>query len=285
MAQTKQKKPKLSQILTDSIFRPLLRVTISADGTKSDTLTAVSQLRQDAREFMQDVIDGDKASVMIYGSPGTGKTTLVQSALEENGYVKGQDYLVARSHITSKQLYYALWHSRQKGKFLLLDDCDTVFTEERSLNLLKSATDETFREIRWDSSQGLVDGNGDEIPCSFEFNGTVIITTNITPNTGKGRMAQHLKAIRSRCEPFELTAKNNMDAYAHVFHLVYEKDMLHSQFPDVNWNKKIDLLKFLLKNIDHCTALDLRKPGHIIKTMLKHPKNWQRKALRLLKTA
>jgi Cdc6-like AAA superfamily ATPase len=285
MAQTKQKKPKLSELLADTIFKPLLRVTISADGTKSDTLTTVRQLRQDAREFMQDVIDGDKASVMIYGSPGTGKTTLVQSALEENGYVKGQDYLVARSHITSKQLYYALWHSRQKGKFLLLDDCDTVFTEERSLNLLKSATDETFREIRWDSSQSLVDGNGEEIPCNFEFNGIVIITTNITPNTGKGRMAQHLKAIRSRCEPFELTAKNNMDAYAHVFHLVYEKDILHSQFPDVNWNKKIDLLKFLLKNIDHCTALDLRKPGHIIKTMLKHPDNWQRKALRLLKTA
>lgn len=285
MAQKKQKKPKLSQVLADPIFKPLLRQTILEDGTKLDTLTAVHQLREDAREFMQDVIDGDKSSVMIYGSPGTGKTFVVQTSLKENGFIQGQDYLVARSHITSKQLYYALWHCRQKGKFLILDDCDTVFTEERSCNLLKAATDETFREIRWDSSQGLIDGFGQEIPCSFQFHGTVVITTNLTPNTGKGRMAQHLKAIRSRCEPFELTAKNNMEAYAHVFYLVYEKDMLHSQFPDVSWNKKIDLLKFLLKNIDLCSALDLRKPGHIIKTMLKHPKNWQRKALRLLKTA
>lgn len=274
MAQTKQKKPSVADILADPIFKPSLK----------ERLEVVANHRLDARDFIRDVIEGIYKSAIIFGNPGTGKTTLVQSALEEYGLVKGKDYLVARSHITPTQLYIALYYTRRKGQFLVMDDCDTILTSEIGLNMLKAATDQTFREMRYDSNYNL-SGGLESIPNNFEYNGTVIITTNILPQTGKSRMAQHMDAIRSRCVPFALHSKNNMDAYAHLFHMVYENDMLKVEFPNLDWNKKVTLLKFVLNNIDSIRKLDLRKPGHIIRTMLKHPDTWERKALNILKTA
>ena len=272
-SQVKNNKPNVTGILKDPIFKPSL----------IERLKTVSGHREDARDFIQDVIEGTHKSVMIFGNPGTGKTTLVQTALEANGLMKGRDYLVARSHITPSQLYIALYHTRRQGQFLVMDDCDTILSSEIGLNMLKAATDQTFREMRYDSTYALK-GVIEEVPKSFEFNGTVIITTNIIPKTGKSRMAQHMEAIRSRCVPFALHSENNMDAYAHLFYMVYENDMLAREFPDLAWDKKVTLLKFILNNIDSIRKLDLRKPGHIIRTMLKHPDSWERKALRILKT-
>lgn len=267
-------RPDVSGILRDPIFQPSLK----------KRLDDVSDLRQDAEDFIQDVIDNVYGSALIYGKPGTGKTTLVQKALHRNGLVQDRDYLIARSHITPAMLYVALYHTRRKGQFLVMDDCDTILSSEIGLNMLKAATDQTFREIRYDSTYNLR-GVVEEIPNHFEYHGRVIITTNIQPHKGRGKLAQHMNAIRSRCVSFALTSENNMDAYAHLFHLIYDNDMLKESFPSLEWDKKIDVLKFILKHIDDIRMLDLRKPQHIVQTMLKHPTAWKRKAERILKTA
>lgn len=271
---TTQAKPNVSGILKDPIFKPTL----------VERLERVKGIREDASDFIQDVIDGTYGSALIYGNPGTGKTTLVQNALEEHGLVQDQDYLIARSHITPTMLYVALYHTRRKGQFLVMDDCDTILNSEIGLNMIKAATDQTFREIRYDSTYNLK-GVVETIPNHFDYNGTIIITTNIAPHTGKGKLAQHMNAIRSRCVPFALACENNMDAYAHLFHLIYDNDMLGEQFPSLGWDSKVEVLKFILENIDDVRMLDLRKPAHIVQTMLKHPKGWRRKAQRILRTA
>lgn len=268
-------KPKVDGILQDPIFKPSL----------VKRLKDVRHIREDASAFIQDVIDGTYGSAIVYGNPGTGKTTLVQGALNDAGLVQDRDYLIARSHITPLMLFIALYYSRRKGQFLVLDDCDTILSNELGLNMIKAATDQTFREIRYDSSSVRKGINNEHIPSSFEYNGTVIITTNITPHTGRGKLAQHMNAIRSRCVPFCLESKDNMDAYAHLFDLVYNDDMLATDFPKVDWSKKVELLKFVLSNIDDIRMLDLRKPGQIMATMLKHPTAWKRRAQRILRTS
>lgn len=272
--QKKQDRPNVNGILKDPIFKPTL----------VERLEIVRNIRQDASDFIKDVIDGTYGSALIYGNPGTGKTTLVQEALRQHGLIQDKHFLIARSHITPVMLYVALYHTRRKGQFLVLDDCDTILSSEIGLNMIKAATDETFREIRFDSTYNLK-GITENIPNHFDYNGTIIITTNITPHTGRGKLAQHMNAIRSRCVSFALASENNMDAYAHLFHLIYNHDMLGQQFPSLKWDQKIDILKFLLENIDDVRMLDLRKPIHIVQTMLKHPKEWRSKARRILRTS
>ena len=269
-----QDRPNVNGILKDPIFKPTL----------VERLEAVKSIRDDASDFIKDVIDGTYGSALIYGNPGTGKTTLVQDALRKHGLIQDKHFLIARSHITPVMLYVALYHTRRKGQFLVLDDCDTILSSEIGLNMIKAATDETFREIRFDSTYNLK-GITENIPNHFDYNGSIIITTNITPHTGRGKLAQHMNAIRSRCVSFALASENNMDAYAHLFHLIYNHDMLGQQFPSLQWDQKIEILKFMLENIDDVRMLDLRKPIHIVQTMLKHPKNWRCKARRILRTS
>lgn len=272
----KPTKPNVEGILKDPIFKPSL----------VKRLEEVKHMRQDASAFIRDVMDGTYGSAIVYGRPGTGKTTLVQSALESAGLEYRKNYWVARSHITPAMLYVALYNTRRSGQFLVLDDCDTILNNELGINMIKAATDQTYREVRWDSTHNLKSPiQQQNIPPSFEYQGTIIITTNITPHSGRGRMAQHMDAVRSRCVPFSLTSDDNQDAFAHLFHLVYDDDMLAGDFPEATWDHKVELLKFVLANIDDIRMLDLRKPAQVMATMLKHPRDWQRKALRILRTA
>mgnify|MGYP001287235627 CR=1 FL=1 len=269
-----EKRPNVTSILNDEIFKPALK----------DKLVEVKAHRNDASDFIYDVIDGTYGSALIYGNPGTGKTTLVQQALEKKGLQANRDYLIARSHITPVMLYVALYHTRRKGQFLVMDDCDTILGTEIGLNMIKAATDQTFREVRYDSTYN-IRGVIQNIPNNFEYNGQLIITTNITPHQGKSKLAQHMDAIRSRCVGFAMNTDGNTDSYAHLFHMIYDQDMLADDFPKMTWDQKVDVLKFILKHLDDVRKLDLRKPKHIAQTLLRHPNNWRRKALRILRTA
>ena len=269
-----EKRPNVTSILNDEIFKPALK----------DKLVEVKAHRNDASDFIYDVIDGTYGSALIYGNPGTGKTTLVQQALEKKGLQANRDYLIARSHITPVMLYVALYHTRRKGQFLVMDDCDTILGTEIGLNMIKAATDQTFREVRYDSTYN-IRGVIQNIPNNFEYNGQLIITTNITPHQGKSKLAQHMDAIRSRCVGFAMNTDGNTDSYAHLFHMIYDQDMLADDFPKMTWDQKVDVHKFILKHLDDVRKLDLRKPKHIAQTLLRHPNNWRRKALRILRTA
>jgi uncharacterized protein YjbI with pentapeptide repeats len=116
---------------------------------------------------------------------------------------------------------------RKAGKFIVLDDCDGIVTDETGLNLLKAATDPTFRQVGWSSTRDLRNPtNGKLLPNQFDFNGTVIICTNVRLTTGRSRIANHMDALRSRSVPFSLALESREDQYAQIFHMIVEKDYL-----------------------------------------------------------
>ena len=68
--------------------------------------------------------------------------------------------------------------------------------------------------------------------------------------------------------------------------MIIDKDYL-SNDPDtqISEEEKVELLKFLLENLDIPRRLDLRLPQHIARTMKVKPNNWQRQARRFLEAA
>jgi hypothetical protein len=95
-----------------------------------------------------------------------------------------------------------------------------------------------------------------------------------------------MDALRSRSVPFSLALESREDQYAQIFHMIVEKDYLKvdaaTALDDI---EKVDLLKFLLENLDVPRRLDLRLPQHIARTMKAKPNNWQRQARRFLEAA
>jgi len=266
-----------SKLLEDPIFKPGLKARIND----------VRQYNDDAQEFLRDVVAGAHRAAIIYGPPGMGKTHAIVEALNAAGLKENDDFVVARSHTSPGMLYVLLYLMRKKGKFVVLDDCDGIIKDETGLNLLKAATDPTYRHVGWASTKDLRNPlDGRPMPAQFEFNGTVIISTNVRLTTGRGRIANHMDALRSRTAPFALSLESREDQYAQIFHMVMEKDYL-SKDPEtaINSEQKAALLKFLLVNLDTPRRLDLRLPQHIARTMRVKPDSWQRQAKRFLEAA
>jgi len=271
------KDPILSSILKDPIFKPGLKARIND----------VRQYNEDAQDFLRDVVAGAHRAAIIYGPPGMGKTHAIVEALNAAGLKENEDFVVARSHTSPGMLYVLLYLMRKRGKYVVLDDCDGIIKDETGLNLLKAATDPTYRQVGWASTKDLKNPiDGRPMPSSFEFNGTVIISTNVRLTTGRGRIANHMDALRSRTAPFSLSLESREDQYAQIFHMVLEKDYLSAD-PETKLTseQKAELLRFLLVNLDIPRRLDLRLPQHIARTMRVKPDCWHRQAKRFLEAA
>lgn len=267
---------EIEKILKDPIFTPGLKQRIEE----------VRELNTDLNDFLDGVINGVHRSAVVYGPPGLGKTHSTVKAIEKSGLKEGKDYYVVRSHATPLQLYQTLYFMRARGKMVVLDDCDGVLTNETGLNLLKAATDNTFRTIGWHSSASIVSATGKSVPSSFTFDGSLIIITNVRLASGKGRLSNHWDALRSRMPGFHLNLDNRADQYAQVFYATVDLDYL-SKSPDTKLGEegKIALLKFFLNNLDVPRRLDLRMPETVAREMIARPDNWERRAKRILESA
>ena len=250
----------------------------------SELIQRVSQDLVDSEDFITDIINGVHRSALVFGPPGMGKTHLIEAGLKKAGKVNGKDYLIARSHTTPRQLYAMLYCMRKAGQYVLLDDCDGVMTNEQGLNILKGATDATFRTIGWNTTaSGVKLPTGEEVPDEYQFNGSVVIATNVRQAV-RGKAAQHFAAINSRCVPWQLNYNTKEEQFAYMFHLIVDKDYLDvAKETTLTWPQKIELIRFIMSNLSITNRLDLRKPQHIARVMRAKPNNWQNHALKFLK--
>ena len=128
-------------------------------------------------QVSQGVISGHVRSVIVSGAAGCGKTYTLETALadaEDRGVIR---YQSVRGACSAIGLYRLLFESSEPGNVLVIDDCDSVFADLDSLNLLKSALDSSkVRRIHWNKEIRVLDGEG--VPRSFEFKGSVVFITN-----------------------------------------------------------------------------------------------------------
>jgi hypothetical protein len=252
-----------------------------------DIISDVEDKNENAREFMQSIVNGIHKSAIIYGPPGLGKTHVITHTLHDNGLVEGKDYALLRSHTTPLMLYIMLYLFRETGKFVVLDDCDGIYLNETGLNLLKAAMDNTFGQVGWASSNDLSHPiTKQPIPNKFVFEGTLIISTNIRLATGRSRAANHVDAIRSRAISCSLNFPTKEEQFAQIFNKVVDHDYLASdETTAITRNQKIELLAFIYANLDIARRLDLRLPQTLAREIKYKEDNWQRRAKNIIEDA
>lgn len=207
--------------------------------------------------LVDDVISGEMRGLAVSGPPGMGKSFPVEQKLKEADV----EHQIIKGHASAKGLYETLYAYSEEGSILVLDDADSIFGDEKALNLLKSALDTTEeRVLSWVTGSAFgaaTDDDERDIPTSFVFNGSIIFITNLDFDgmIEKGnRIAKHLEAIMSRTPYVDLCIKSRKDCLVRVKQVIRETGMLGM----LNKEGQKDVVKFLEDNISQLRECSLR---------------------------
>ena len=101
----------------------------------------------DMSSYILNVILGLDTFALICGAPGIGKTYRIMQAIKKEGKIRGRDYEVIKGKCTPLKLYTMLHDYQKKGQLLIIDDADSVITDDTSIQLVKAATDSSDERI------------------------------------------------------------------------------------------------------------------------------------------
>ena len=197
-------------------------------------------------EMTIQVATGKSNSLIITGMSGVGKTQTVIETLDNLAMIEDVDYYIAGGTVTTAALYETIFKNR--NNLLIFDDCDIVFKEPDSLNILKKALDTyPIRKVSkltkgntFDST-GMSDeeiqltyeeSDGKLLPNRFEFKGRVIFISNLPEEKFDEALLSrslHVDVHLSRDEVIERM-----------------REVMGNMLPDVSMEQKQEALDWLI---------------------------------------
>jgi hypothetical protein len=222
--------------------------------------------------FIEKISQGSLRSLIINGPPGVGKTFSVESFLKKHASRK---YKLIAGHMSTLSLYGNLYHYREPGNVLVLDDIDSVMSKIEGVNILKAAMDtKPSRRINWESSSALL--NKINVPTGFDFEGSVILISNVGFGSAGGKIGAHLDALKDRS--FTLTIANNSreSLFKQLCFMVMKKNLLSSF--SLSARQIQDILMYVENNIESLPKISLRLAIKLAQLVKESPDNWYQMA-------
>lgn len=219
--------------------------------------------------YIKHIASGELRSLIVNGPPGVGKSAMVQKFLAQN---KTSSQKIVTGHMTLLALYHALYQHKDKGQVLVLDDVDSVFSKTEGLNILKAAMDTTNqRVISWESTTSMLNQLG--LPTRFNFNGSVILITNVGFGGAVTKQLAHLNALKDRSFCIPIADGGSQSAYKQIAYMVYRHDILKNY--KLSDEVKIELLEYINSNLDNLYTVSLRTIIKLAEVYRLNPKTWQ----------
>lgn len=231
-------------------------------------------------EMSHACINGDIRAMIVSGPPGVGKSFGVETQLEKASMFdkiagKRIRYEVVKGAMTALGLYAQLYKYSDAKNVLVFDDCDSVFADDLSLNILKAALDSgKKRRICWNSDSALLRREG--IPDSFEFKGSAIFITNLKfQNVKSKKLQDHLEALESRCHFLDLTIDSARDKILRIKQVHRDSD--GGLFVDYDFTEEQanEVLAFMEVKKNSLRELSLRMALKIADLVKISPTNWK----------
>ena len=258
--------------------------TVKVAETDQEAMDRIATRFEILDEMSAACIKGDIRAMIVSGPPGVGKSFGVEQQLEKASLFdkianKRQKYEVVKGAMTALGLYAQLYRYSEKGNILVFDDCDSVFGDELSLNILKAALDSgKRRRICWNSDSRLLRDEG--IPNSFDFKGGAIFITNLKfENVKSKKLQDHLEALESRCHFIDLTIDTERDKMLRIRQV--NRDAEGGLFKDYNFqnNEGEAVLDFMQENQKRLRELSIRTALKIADLVKISPNKWQALAI------
>ena len=251
--------------------------TTKREETDEETIERLRERFEMLEDMTRATKKGDVRAMIVSGPPGVGKSFGVEKVLGKHDLIatlgeKPPKYQVVKGAMSAIGLYCKLYNYADKDNVLVFDDCDSVFSDELSLNILKAALDsKKNRTIHWNTDSFKLRNEG--VPDSFEFKGSAIFITNIKfDNVKSKKMRDHLEAIESRCHYIDLTIDTEREKMLRIKQITKD-GMLHEyQLGD---QVEEDIVDYVDINKKKLRELSLRTVLKIADLAKAFPDRWE----------
>jgi hypothetical protein len=245
-----------------------------------DAMNRIATRFQILDDMSSACIGGDIRALIVSGPPGVGKSFGVESQLEKASLFdklagKRVRFEIVKGAMTALGLYAQLYKFSDAKNVLVFDDCDSVFQDDLSLNILKAALDSgKRRRIFWNSDSSLLRREG--IPDNFEFKGSVIFITNLNfANVRSKKLQDHLEALQSRCHYLDLTINNERDAMLRIKQVHRDADGGLFREYDFVGDEGDQIMSFMWDNRQILREVSLRMALKIADLVKISKENWR----------
>ena len=264
----------------------------SADSYRASTGAKVTQREETDEETIErlrerfDMLEdmtkatkkGDVRAMIVSGPPGVGKSHGVEKVLGKHdlladiaGDSKLKKYEVVKGAMSAIGLYVKLYKYADKDNVIVFDDCDSIFADELSLNILKAALDsKKNRRIHWNTDSFKLRNEG--VPDSFEFKGSAIFITNLKFDKAKGKIKEHLMALESRCHYVDLTIDTEREKMLRIKQIVTDGMLTEYKFEDELVEEIVDFVDINKKRLRELSLRTVLKVADLAKAF---PTKWE----------
>lgn len=219
-------------------------------------------------------IDGSTRGLIISGAPGVGKSYTIKHLLYQAKERGDINYTYVHGKVTPISLYKILHAFKGENDVVLLDDCDSVYEDEDSMNILKAALDSgDVRRISWHSMTHKLE----DVPDEFEYKGSMIFITNRELQSeallDRKGAAVHYRAMIDRAVYLDLKLHSKQDVLAWVGHMVRKHGILIQR--GLNRGQQEELVLWVEKHQSSIPAVSLRLMNKLAGYMMTFPTEWE----------
>jgi len=251
--------------------------TTAREETDEETIDRLRERFDILEDMTKATKKGDVRAMIVSGPPGVGKSFGVEKVLGKHDLVatlgeRPPKYQVVKGAMSAIGLYCKLFNYADKDNVLVFDDCDSIFSDELSLNILKAALDsKKKRTIHWNTDSFKLRNEG--VPDSFEFKGGAIFITNLKfDNVKSPKMREHLKALESRCHYIDLTVDTEREKMLRIKQIVRDGMLDEYEFSQ---EQQQDVMDFIDINKSKLRELSLRTVLKVADLAKAFPQRWE----------
>jgi len=218
---------------------------------------------------------GDVRAMIVSGPPGVGKSHGVEEVLDRYKLLEDmggrKTHEVVKGAMSPIGLYCKLYKMADEGNVIVFDDCDSIFNDELSLNILKAALDsKKTRKIHWNTDSFKLRNEG--VPDCFTFKASAIFITNLKFDKVKGKLREHLEALESRCHYMDLTIDSERDKMLRIRQVIQDGMLDAYKLSD---EVKREIVEFVDENKSRLRELSLRSVLKVADLAVSFPDRWK----------
>jgi hypothetical protein len=254
--------------------RPAKSVAVETIRSDEEIINDLSERFSVLSRLTHGAVNGNIRSLVVSGAPGVGKSYTVENILKNSGV----SHEVISGGISAVHLYKLGYRMRKPGSVIVLDDSDSVFTDEEAINILKAMCDTSVkRKISWLKDSPSLRQEDENIPTDYDFEGSIIFISNLNfaefVEENRNKFSQHFEALISRAFYLDLRLHKRDEVAVWINFIARSAKLFLRE--GITEQQGSQALEFISKYRYKIRVLSIRTFVHLCQLIRSEPHTWE----------